>query len=202
MDYSYWNYFLSLEKDLQKIGRYVEFSEANFSTYSVEILKLFLASSSEFEVVMKEIGRKYNYKDIIEPKNDKCINIEVLKKLIDDSVELQLIKNLEVCLKLSNIHFNPILELWNKDESWWKDYNSAKHNRSFSYSKGNLINLLKSMGSLFLANLFLYEKEFRNSNESFEDNLSSVIANLMDSSILELKDKKYYNLARNTSFFS
>jgi len=202
MDYSYWNYFLSLEKDLQNIGRYVEFSEANYSTYSVEILKLFLASSSEFEVVMKEIGKKYNYREITEPKNDRFINIEVLKRLIDNAVELQSIKNLEVCLKLSDIHFNPIIELWNKDASWWKDYNSAKHNRSFSYSKGNLINVLKSLGSLFLANLFLYEKESEINNVSLEDNLSCVIANLTDTSILELKDKKYYNLARNTSFFS
>ena len=75
MDYSYWNYFLSLERDLQTIGRYVEFSENNFNVYSVEILKLFLAASSEFEVVLKEIGKKYAYSKIVNAKHSENITI-------------------------------------------------------------------------------------------------------------------------------
>ena len=66
MDYSYWNYFLSLENDLNRCSKYVEFTEDNLSVYSTEILKLFLAASSEFEAIMKEIGRKYKYSKILE----------------------------------------------------------------------------------------------------------------------------------------
>ena len=84
MDYSYWNYFLSLENDLNRCSKYVEFTEDNLSVYSTEILKLFLAASSEFEVIMKEIGRKYKYSKILEARNDKNINIETIKNLINE----------------------------------------------------------------------------------------------------------------------
>lgn len=200
VDYSYWNYFLSLEKDLQVIGRYIELSDNNFDTYSVEILKLFLASSSEFEVVMKEIGMKYEFSDISEAKSDKNINIETLRNLIDNTSQLQMVKNIEITFKHFNIYFSPIQEIWNK-ESWWKDYNAVKHNRSLNYSKANLGNVLKSMGSLFLANIFLYEKEFHNNNIQFEENISIVLSNLQGTNLFELKDKKYYSY-RYQAFFS
>lgn len=200
MDYSYWNYFLSLERDLQTIGRYVEFSENNFNVYSVEILKLFLAASSEFEVVLKEIGKKYAYSKIVNAKHSEDITIKTLKNFIDETNALASMKNAEICLKQFGLFFMPVKEIWDK-ESWWKNYNFAKHNRTMNYQKANLSNLLKSMGSLFIANLFLYEKEFHNENCTFDENISIVLANLQETNLLELKNKSYYSF-RHAAFFS
>ena len=141
MDYSYWNYFLSLENDLNRCSKYVEFTEDNLSVYSTEILKLFLAASSEFEVIMKEIGRKYKYSKILEARNDKNINIETIKNLINENTNLRMMKKMPICLKYYNLTFSPIKEIFNS-ESWWRDYNLVKHNRSKNYFRANLGNAL------------------------------------------------------------
>lgn len=51
--YVHWNYYIALEQDLSKTSRFIEFSEANFKTYSIELAHLFLAASSEIDVVLK-----------------------------------------------------------------------------------------------------------------------------------------------------
>jgi len=50
----HWNYFLALEADLGTLSRFVEFTEANFATYSIEQVHLFLAAAFEVDVVMKQ----------------------------------------------------------------------------------------------------------------------------------------------------
>ena len=199
MDYSYWNYFLSLENDLNRCSKYVEFTEDNLSVYSTEILKLFLAASSEFEVIMKEIGRKYKYSKILEARNDKNINIETIKNLINENTNLRMMKEMPICLKYYNLTFSPIKEIFNS-ESWWRDYNLVKHNRSKNYFRANLGNALKSAGSLFLANVFLYEIDNHNENCTFSDNLTITFSNLPKPKLFEAKDKSFYSLSKAVFF--
>lgn len=200
MNYSYWNYFLSLENDLNRCSKYVEFTEDNLSVYSTEILKLFFAASSEFEVIMKEIGRKYKYSKILEARNDKNINIETIKNLINENTNLRMMKEMPICLKYYNLTFSPIKEIFNS-ESWWRDYNLVKHNRSKNYFRANLGNALKSTGSLFLANVFFYEIENHNEKCTFNDNLTLTLSNLPRTNLFETKNKSYYSLS-NASFFN
>jgi phage-related protein len=54
----YWNYFLAIENDLEKISRYIEISERNFCTYSVELLRTYLACCSEVDNILKQICYK------------------------------------------------------------------------------------------------------------------------------------------------
>jgi hypothetical protein len=51
----HWNYFLALEKDLENISRYIEFTEDNLKTYSIELTHILLSASSEIDVIMKEL---------------------------------------------------------------------------------------------------------------------------------------------------
>ena len=51
----HWNYFLAIEKDLEHLSRYIEFSDANLGTYSIELTHLLLSASSEVDVVMMNI---------------------------------------------------------------------------------------------------------------------------------------------------
>src|SRR5262249_3908404 len=51
----HWNYFLALEQDVAAVSRYVEFPEANFGTFSVELAHLLLAAASEVDVLAKRI---------------------------------------------------------------------------------------------------------------------------------------------------
>jgi hypothetical protein len=49
----YWNYFLALERDLEIVSRYVEFTEDNYPVYSIELAHLLLAAASEIDTVAK-----------------------------------------------------------------------------------------------------------------------------------------------------
>jgi len=66
----HWAYFLALEEDLHRLSRFVEISESNFSTHSIECARLLLASCSEAEVVLKlaaGIGRGRKLGDCFAP---------------------------------------------------------------------------------------------------------------------------------------
>jgi hypothetical protein len=51
----HWNYFLAIEKDLEHLSRYIEFSNANLETYSIELTHILLSASSEVDVIMKQL---------------------------------------------------------------------------------------------------------------------------------------------------
>jgi len=44
MSYKYWDYYMSLENDLIATRRFVEFSDKNMSTNSIEFARIILAS--------------------------------------------------------------------------------------------------------------------------------------------------------------
>jgi hypothetical protein len=46
----HWNYFLALERDLEVVSRYVEFSRPNFQVFSIELAHLLFAAASEVDV--------------------------------------------------------------------------------------------------------------------------------------------------------
>jgi hypothetical protein len=58
----HWNYFLTIEQDVQRLARFVEFDERNNKCCSVEIAHLLLAASSEVDVVCKQICLQLNPK--------------------------------------------------------------------------------------------------------------------------------------------
>ena len=68
-NFVHWNYYIALEQDLSKVSRFIEFSEANFETYSIELAHLLLAASSEVDVVLKSLCNIKNNQ-----KNHKNIN--------------------------------------------------------------------------------------------------------------------------------
>lgn len=57
---SYWSYYRELENELLTTRRYVSFSAANFSTFSIEYLKLLEAACGEVDVVLKVLARGFD----------------------------------------------------------------------------------------------------------------------------------------------
>jgi hypothetical protein len=57
---AHWNYFLSVERDLERLSCFVEFDERNYECFSVEIARLLIAAAAEADVVCKQICRKLN----------------------------------------------------------------------------------------------------------------------------------------------
>ena len=83
----HWNYFLAIEKDIENLSRYIEFSDANLGTYSIELTHILLSASSEVDVIMKQLctlvdpnqtTKNINdYKSVIQTHLNSFINEEI-----------------------------------------------------------------------------------------------------------------------------
>jgi hypothetical protein len=140
----HWNYFLALEHDLVECSSYVEFSKENSNAYSIKFAQLLFASSSEVDVIAKEI----------------C-------KIIRPNEEIEGINNYRpVILGRYGLDFKP-WSSWQPDKSpfWWQSYNKVKHERNEYFIRSNLINALRSMGVLLITTVYYYVLKFSKEQE-------------------------------------
>jgi hypothetical protein len=146
----HWNYLLAIERDVDRLARFVEFDERNFSCFSVEIARVLLAAAAEVDVVCKQVCRRINtassadnihgYRDEIVPAFPKIPAFPVL-------------------LPRFGLRLTPWDE-WNKQRGvpyWWTAYNKIKHQRDSEYHRAHLKNALNAAAGLFVAVLYLYK---------------------------------------------
>ena len=146
---SEWEYFLALENDLVKCSRFVEFSQQNFKTYSIEFVRILLASASEFDVICKQICK------LIDPETDT-------KNIMDYQVcimsEYSYFAGIEIEIPRYNLSLKPF-EAWYESKSspvWWQASNLVKHERNNHFAKANLENTLLSVAGLLSGLLYLF----------------------------------------------
>ena len=77
----FWNYYLVLEGDVTALSRWVHFDKANFESFSIEIVRLLMATCAEVDVIAKAVCRK------IAP-DEKPDNIGKYQKVLLESVPL------------------------------------------------------------------------------------------------------------------
>ena len=145
----HWNYFLALEADIEKLARYVEFTNENFNTYSIELAHLLLAISSEVDVVARQLCSNLE-------STSRAENIEGYRTIIKRN--LPSIATETITIPRYGLTLNP-WQNWANDESpnWWKDHNKVKHSRNEHFEKANLSNVLNAMAGLFLLVLHYYK---------------------------------------------
>lgn len=145
----YWHYFLALETDLEQLSRYVEFTAENFTTYSIEMAHLLLASASEIDVVAKQLCKKLGVPA-------KAQNIEQYRQILRPTYPM--IETMQIALPRHGLEFTP-WQSWqhNQTPDWWADYNRVKHQRSEYFKNANLKNVLNTMSGLFVTLLFFYQ---------------------------------------------
>jgi len=162
----HWNYFLALEKDLEKVSRYIEFCNDNLNTYSIELAHLLLSSVSEIDTIAKCIC------SILDPKA-KPKNINQYRKIIKTAEENELgftfqpkavvlpekLKHRMSAIKVLLPHYNMALIPWkswaeDKNPDWWQAYNNVKHERNKHFNKATLRNALYSVAGLLCINYF------------------------------------------------
>jgi hypothetical protein len=150
----HWNYFLALEEDLDRLSRYVDFGTGNDATYSLEIARLLLGASSEVDVVLKQICKKYqptstadNIHQYFSEVPTNCPNFIAY----------------EVQIPRYGLKLNPWVN-WvaNRPPLWWSDHNKVKHGRDAHFHRATLKNCLNAVGGLFISVLHLYESEAAN----------------------------------------
>ena len=137
--YSYWQHFLALESDFAVTSRYVEFSQRNFATFSVEYAKLLLAVGSEVDVLAKITCEKID--------NAKPENINDYRKCLTKHSK---IASEEVVIRRYNLTFRPWAD-WaaGKNPAWWGSYNNVKHQRDTHFHEANLETCANAISGLF-----------------------------------------------------
>jgi hypothetical protein len=150
--YIHWNYFLAIESDLENLSRYIEFIDTNFETYSIELAHLLLASSSESDVVLKELCALLTQKE-------KRKNIDDYRKIIKSNLPEFI--NESIYINRYGISVKP-WDNWNGDNNpyWWESYNNVKHKRNEYFNQANLRHTISSVGGLLIACYYYYKKLF------------------------------------------
>lgn len=145
----YWDYFVALEEDLIRTSRFVQFHKDNLKTYSIEFARLLLASSSEVDVIAKELC------EVARPGSDPK-NIDNYRTIITG--KYQHCHTNEIRLPLYELSFQPWKE-WasGTNPAWWKSYNNVKHERRRHFSEATLENTIYSIAGLFCLLLYFYK---------------------------------------------
>lgn len=131
-----------LEDEICEIEKYIEFSSANYGTYSNFNAKCVLSICSEIDVLLKEyctlLDNTKTYDNMGEYR--KCIASK------NPNLSTQ-----EITLFRYGIKITPWKNVNSLKSSikWWKDYNSIKHNRLLNYNLATLKNVLESCAALY-----------------------------------------------------
>lgn len=143
----YWAYFLALERDLETLSRYVQFTTENIATYSVEMARILLAAGSEADVLLKAICRR------LDPQRDaSAINgyFEIVNGSSPNLITF------EVLLPRWGIHVRP-WETWGKGNppDWWQSHNKVKHHREEHFQRANLLRTIESVAAVYVLNIYV-----------------------------------------------
>ncbi len=138
----HWNYFIAIEKDLEKLSRYIEFCNDNLNTYSIELTHILLSASSEIDVILKQLC------EMIEPASPRG-NINHYKQIIQQNL-ISFI-NEEISINRFGLTYKP-WDNWNEahNPNWWRSYNNVKHQRNNHFHEANLQNTINSVGALLI----------------------------------------------------
>jgi len=150
----HWTYLLALESDVLTLSRYVEFSAKNWKAYSLEMAHIFLAASSEVDVVAKILCNRVT-------GSNKEDNINEYRKTLDPHYTN--IRRFKLTMPRYGLQFTPWTN-WRRQRNpdWWTAHNKVKHERNLHFEKANLQNVLNAVAGLHVLVLYLYAEEARN----------------------------------------
>jgi hypothetical protein len=146
MSLPHWNYFLAVERDVDNLTRYVEFSMANFSVYSVEIARILMASTQETDVLLRQLCQTHGSSATDEAGYRLFIPRQFSK-----------LPTIEVEVARYALKFTPFRDwLFNSTPKWWTANNKVKHQRHTHFAEASLENMLSSVCALLIANIYYY----------------------------------------------
>ncbi|WP_312711832.1 hypothetical protein [Proteiniclasticum ruminis] len=139
-----WNYFLSLEKDLDDTSRYIE-PRGQENVHSFEFAKILVLSYTELESVFKIL--------CVEIENRKCGTIKQYKEILLNSYPN--IVHAEVNISRWNNTICPF-KGWDKGPlPWWSAYVNVKHNRQNNFNDATYKNTIYALSALYVSIMYL-----------------------------------------------
>lgn len=172
----YWPVYKNLEKEVLDLSNHVHFDDKQLSIYSVKISELLIKCSVEIEAISKEL---YFREGGLQPENEKDLYFDTdCIKLLEDKWSLSKKK---LIISAPNFYFqneeNRVLTPLHKaskrgtsSSDWQKAYQGIKHNRTNNLSQGNIKNLLRALGSLFILNVYFKDEVYDLNKENKETN--------------------------------
>ena len=115
----HWNYFIALESDLIRLSRFVEFTNDNFATYSIEIARLLQSACSEVDVLAYQLCLHLDTKS-------KADRIDKYRSVLRQGIPELESTNIEI--SRYGLSLTPWSN-WQEDNTpiWWSDHNKVKH---------------------------------------------------------------------------
>ena len=146
----HWNYVLALDSDLEKLSRFVEFTEANLGVYSIELAHILFAAASEVDVIAKLLCK------LVEPTAPRT-NMDQYRRVLAHA--LPDVSSTRVFVPRYGLEFSP-WEAWASDTNpaWWRSYNNVKHQRDAHFSEATLKNALNALGALLIVAIHFYSR--------------------------------------------
>jgi hypothetical protein len=180
----HWNYYLAIERDLENTSRYVEFSDPNLETYSIEFARILFSASSEVDVIMKQLCQLIDKDSSPERIGDyRRIVRQKCQEFIDE----------EIAIGRYGMKYKPWIN-WRDDinPNWWVSYNNVKHSRNSFFIEANLKNTVNAVGALLIAVLYFYKYQFSDELKA-EVNFKDTTYQLQPaSSLIQINNKSYY----------
>ncbi|MEJ1357427.1 MAG: hypothetical protein RPU51_04520 [Candidatus Sedimenticola sp. (ex Thyasira tokunagai)] len=149
---THWNYFLSLEDDIDRLSRFIEFTKKNFDCFSLELARVLLTASSEVDVVAKQYCKSLDAKSKAQSIGKYKIAILEGNPGFPDTV---------IKMPRFGLTFTP-WSSWNTEEvspHWWQSNNKVKHQRHTHFDRANLKNTLNSVAGLFSLLIHYYKHQ-------------------------------------------
>jgi len=138
------NYFLTLEKDLGETTKYVEHCYDNYKTYSFEFFKIIQLSCAEIDSLLKDLCKCWN-------PDTKASNITQYANIIIP--EYSKIEDYSTVMNFSSppLSFLPWKD-WSPEKAptWWRQYQSLKHNHTENFKYATLENAYLCLSALFI----------------------------------------------------
>lgn len=135
-----WNYFLSLEKDLDNTSRYIE-PKGQENVHSFEFAKILILACTEIEVL-------FNYLcETIRP-DETTGNIGRYKEVI--LTAFPKITAAEISVMRWGKTISPFSGWDSGPLKWWDAYQHVKHNRSRNFNNASYENAVFSLAALYL----------------------------------------------------
>lgn len=147
----HWQYFSSLEDDLEHSARYVHVAQDNMNTHSIEFMRIILMAGSEVDALCKALAERHHLGEIA--------NIGKAREAIHSF--LPFIADMKVYLPRYNLEPVQPWKTWNEGKApdWWNAYTNLKHNRHSHFGKANLRNVIDCMAGLFVILCHVCAKE-------------------------------------------
>ncbi|MBI4979413.1 MAG: hypothetical protein HZC28_18195 [Spirochaetes bacterium] len=145
---THWDLYLTLEDDLKKVARYVEFDRRNGAVFSIELSRILQIASSENDVVLRLLCGRLNAVDTSGTMDE--YRAEIMRSWPSMADE-------KVFAPGHDLTLMP-WKRWKQNENpnWWRAYNKIKHERERYFTRANLRNALQSVAALLVSISYFY----------------------------------------------